>query len=151
MLQGKSDFIKTSFLYCLMLMLILFINPYLSMMLHTVIFMFIPGISTTVYSYIIIGLCGAFTETLLLFLVFFGSFYNNKKSGMLVTYISDFFYVIITGNSPIMPTDLPIYYYLIMTLVADVLRFGAIFLSLSLAKNKQRRETKEILGSNYKN
>lgn len=181
MLQGKSDFIKTSFLYVLMLMLILFINPYLSTVLHTVVFMFIPGISTSVYSYLIIGLCGAFTEALLLFFVFFGSFYNNKKSefksvslcfgsaliiqliiatinyfypytaGILVTYISDFFYVILTGISPVTPNDLPIHYYLIMTLIADVVRFGAIFLSFSLAKNKQRKEPREILGSNHKN
>ena len=181
MLQDKSDFIKTSFLYILMLMLILFINPYLGTVLHTAVFMFMPGISSTAYSYLIIGICGAFTEMILLFFIFFGSFYNNKKSefksislcfgsalivqliiatinyfypytaGMLVTYISDFLYIRLTGNQPIMPTDLPIYYYLITTLIADILRFGAIFLSFSLAKSKQKKETKEILGSNYKN
>ena len=49
MLQAKSDFIKTSILYLLKLMIILFVNPYLIAIISLAVFMAFPGISSTVY------------------------------------------------------------------------------------------------------
>ncbi len=178
MLQNKSDFIKTSISYLLKLMMILFINPYLSAATSLAVFLAIPGISSTVYVYLVNGICGGITELLLLFFVFYPGFYNNRKSekkaallcfgaalagqliiaainyfypytaGMAVTEISYFWYIKSTGIYPNTPNDLPAHYYVIITLTVDILRTLVVLFAISVAKKKQLKEKNDILGSN---
>ncbi|MBQ9746590.1 MAG: hypothetical protein IJW21_07175 [Clostridia bacterium] len=174
MFESKSDFIKTSLLYFIKMALIIFVNPYIATPFLLATSLLIPGISSTVYINLANGICGVFTELLILYIVFFSGFYNDKKSafkpaflafsaalvlqlivawinyfypytaGMSVTYISSFVYTLATGDTPKDPTSLPVYYYLIMTLITDVLRFGTVFSALAMAKRKQAKERKEI-------
>lgn len=178
MLEIKKDFIKTSVSYLLKIMLILFINPYLSAALSLLVFIALPGISSTVYVNLVNGITGGVTEHLILFFVFYPEFYNNKKSaflpvllcfgtalaaqliiatvnyfypytaGMAVSYISYFFYTKFTGIYPNTPNDVPAHYYLIMSLPADILRTATILLALNVAKKNQLKEKKDILGNN---
>ena len=80
MLESKKDFIKTFVSYLLKIMLILFINPYLSAALSLLVFIALPGISSTVYVNLVNGITGGVTELLILFFVFYPEFYNNKKA-----------------------------------------------------------------------
>jgi len=177
MLQAKSDFIKTSILYLLKLMIILFVNPYLIAIISLAVFMAFPGISSTVYVNLVNGILGGVIECLLLFFVFLPGFYNDKKSelkpallcfgtalilqlmialinyfypytaGMSVTYIGDFWYTVATGNIPKTPNDVPVYYYIALTLITDVFRTSTVFFAFILAKKKQLREKREVLGN----
>ena len=178
MLPNKSDFIKTSILYLLKFMLILFVNPHLSAVLSLAVFVALPGISSTVYVNLANGILGGITELLLLFFVFYPEFYNNKKSeflpvllgfctalsaqliiasvnyfymytaGMAVNCISIFCYIIFTGIYPNTPNDIPAHYYLIMTLMIDILRIAVVLFALNIAKKKQLKEKEDILGNN---
>lgn len=177
MLESKSDFIKTSFLYLLKLMIIVFVNPYLCAIAAMAVFLALPGVSGTVFVSLVNGICGIIIESLLLFLVFLPGFYNDKKSelkpallcfgtalilqlmialinyfypytaGMSVTYIGDFWYTVATGNIPKTPNDVPVYYYIALTLIADIFRTSTVFFAFILAKKKQLREKREILGN----
>ena len=177
MLENKSDFIKTSVFYLLKLMFILFVNPYLCAFASLAVFMAIPGISSTVYVNLVNGILGIIIELLLLFLLFLPEFYNDKKSeaksallcfgtalvlqliiasinhfypytaGMSVTYIGNFGYIQSTGNIPKTPDEVPAYYYLILTLLTNILRIASVFYALLVAKKKQLKEKSEILGN----
>ena len=177
MFENKLDFIKTSFFYFLKTELLLFINVYLCAPLLLMVFLFLPQIQDTVYTGLTNGICGGITELLMIFLIFYFDFCNNRKielkpiflsfatalvlqfavacinyfyhytAGMGVTYISEFFYAKITGNVPLTPNSLPIYYYFIATFAMDILRLSAVLGAFASAKSKHKKERKEILGT----
>ena len=177
MLQTKGDFIKTSLLYLLKLMIILFVNPYLSAIASLAAFMAFPGISSTVYVNLVNGILGGIIEFLLLFFVFLPGFCDDKKispkpallcfgaalviqliiavinyfypytAGMSVTYLSKFWYIQSTENIPKTPNDVPVYYYLILTLLTNIFRIATVFSALLTAKKKHAKEKAEILGN----
>ena len=177
MFESKLDFIKTSFFYFLKIELLLFTYVYLCSPLLLAVFLFLPQIQGSVYTYLANGICGVIVELLMIFLIFYFDFCNNKKielkpiflslvtalvlqfavasinyfyhytAGMGITYISEFFYAKITGDVPLTPNYLPIYYYIIATFAMDILRISAVLGAFALAKSKHKKERKEILGT----
>ena len=69
-------------------------------------------------------------------------------AGMGVTYISRFCCVLVTGDMPTDPTPkgVPIYYYIVFTVLADILRVCAFGLAFAMAKMKHKKEKEDILG-----
>lgn len=174
---NKFELLKTSLFYLLKIELVLFFHPYVCAPLSLAVLLFLPQIQDTVYTNLANGICGGIIELVLLFIIFFPEFYNNKKSelkslslsfgaalilqfviarinyfypytaGMSVTCISQFLYTKFTGNMPHTPNSLPAYYYIIITLITDIFRIATVFTAFAIAKHRQSKETKEILGT----
>ncbi|MBE6655168.1 MAG: hypothetical protein E7608_06905 [Ruminococcaceae bacterium] len=167
--------IKTALLYLVKIALIFIFTLIIYLPLQLILTSAVQNSGDTSKTLLIYGIFGIIFELILIFVLFYKDFCNEKNldvksftipfaialimqliiasinhfyiytAGCGVSFIGQFIQASKAGVIPQTPNEVPLSYYLIITFIADILRYLTVFFAYKAAKQKHKKEKAELL------